>query len=56
MPTFSAALPELLEAHLQHLLQSGISPDVVRERGYRSVLSAGELEQWGVSMEFGADE
>ena len=36
--SFSADFPELLVRHVDHLLSSAISPEVIRERGYRSVL------------------
>jgi hypothetical protein len=36
--SFSTDFPELLERHVSHLLASAISPDVIRERGYKSVL------------------
>ena len=35
---FSSEVPELLEHHLEHLKASAISVDVVRDRGYQSVL------------------
>ena len=42
---FSSDFPELLERHAAHLLASAIHPDVIRERGYRSVLRCGpEIE------------
>jgi len=37
----------LSDAHSQHLLQSGISQDVIRERGYKTVVDAAELERLG---------
>ena len=40
---FSEAIPELLIEHLDHLKGSAISLDVIRERGYRSVLGKKEL-------------
>jgi len=43
---FSEALPELLTEHFRHLNEgSGISVDVIRERGYRSVLGRQEMEK-----------
>jgi len=35
---FSSEVPELLEHHLEHLKSSGISIEVIRERGYKSAL------------------
>ena len=47
-PVFSEALPQLMESHYGHLHSgSGISADVIRERGYRSLLGAAELEKLG---------
>jgi hypothetical protein len=45
---FSEALPELLADHFRHLNEgSGISVDVIKERGYRSLLGKSELEKLG---------
>ncbi len=44
---FADSVPELFQSHLEHLLQSAISLDVIRERGYRSVLGQKALEQAG---------
>ncbi|MFC1874627.1 DUF3854 domain-containing protein [Chloroflexota bacterium] len=45
---FSEAIPELLLDHLCHLNEeSGISIDVIRERGYRSMLVNAELGKYG---------
>jgi len=45
---FSEAVPELLADHSRHLTESsGISVDVIRERGYRSLLGKSELEKLG---------
>ena len=47
-PVFSEVVPELLPDHLLHLHEgSGITPDVIRERGYRSLLGKLELEKIG---------
>src|SRR4030066_1976145 len=47
-PVFSEAVPELLTDHYRHLGEgSGISVDVIRERGYRSLLGKSELEKLG---------
>jgi len=46
---FSREVPELLEQHLQHLKKSAISIDVMRERGYRSVLGKTPLKEAGFS-------
>jgi len=47
-PVFSDAIPELLTNHFCHLSEgSGISVDVIRERGYRSMLGKSELEKLG---------
>jgi len=49
-PVFSEIVPALLTDHFQHLSQgSGISPDVIKERGYRSLLGKSELEKLGFS-------
>ena len=45
---FSEALPELLVDHFRHLHEgSGINADVIKERGYRSILGKAELEKQG---------
>lgn len=45
---FSADIPDLLERHYDMLVHgSGIAPDVLRERGYRSILSKAELQRLG---------
>ena len=45
---FSEAVPELLSDHYGHLSEgSGISVDVIRERGYRSMLGKSELKEIG---------
>ena len=45
---FSDAIPELLSEHFRHLTEgSGIGVDVIRERGYRSLLGKSELEKLG---------
>ena len=44
---FSIEIPALLEKHLDHLLVSAISPDVIRERGYRSILGKHDLRELG---------
>lgn len=46
---FSSEFPQLLQTHLQHLLASAISLDVIKERGYRSVLGKKELQELGFS-------
>src|SRR4030042_1577046 len=47
-PVFSEVIPQLLTGHLTHLKEgSGITIDVIRERGYRSVLGKAELEKLG---------
>ena len=47
-PVFSEIVPELLPDHLLHLHEgSGITTDVIRERGYRSLLGKSELEKFG---------
>lgn len=40
---FSQEVPQLLRIHLEHLLSSAISIDVIKERGYKSVLGKKEL-------------
>jgi len=45
---FSEALPDLLTDHFRHLSEgSSISVDVIKERGYRSMLGKSELEKLG---------
>ncbi len=45
---FSEALPELLADHFRHLSEgSGISLEVIKERGYRSLLGKSELDKLG---------
>lgn len=45
---FSESAPRLLEGHLRHLCDgSGISSEVVSERGYRSLLGKSELKRLG---------
>jgi hypothetical protein len=46
---FSKEIPELLTAHLDHLKSSALSLEVIRERGYRSVLGKKELRDNGFS-------
>ena len=49
--TFSPEVPDLLERHFQQLhLGSGISVDVIRERGYGTILGKAELRSLGFSM------
>ncbi|MEQ4489535.1 MAG: DUF3854 domain-containing protein [Dehalococcoides mccartyi] len=45
---FSEAVPQLLTEHLNHLSEgSGISLDVIKERGYRSILGKADLAKVG---------
>ena len=46
---FSDEIPGLLQDHLDHLTGSAISIDVIRERGYRSVLGKKALADIGFS-------
>ncbi len=47
-PVFSEAVPGLLSDHYRHLSEgSGIAPEVIKERGYRSILGKSELEKIG---------
>ncbi len=47
-PVFSEVIPELLMTHFRHLTEgSGIKVDVIKERGYRSLLGKSELEKLG---------
>lgn len=49
-PVFSEFVAELLSDHFRHLNQgSGISTDVIKQRGYRSLLGKSELEKLGFS-------
>ena len=45
--SFAKEIPALLQSHLSHLLSSPISPDVIKERGYKSVFGIPELESLG---------
>ena len=44
---FSDEFPQLLEKHLDHLKASAICIDVIRERGYESVLDKKRLADLG---------
>jgi hypothetical protein len=47
-PVFSEIVPTLLTDHFRHINEgSGISPEVIKERGYRSILGKSELEKIG---------
>jgi hypothetical protein len=47
-PVFSEVIPELLMTHFRHLTEgSSISVDVIKDRGYRSLLGKSELEKLG---------
>jgi len=46
---FSQEVPELLNDHLDHLKASAISIEVIRERGYKSVLGKTPLKEAGFS-------
>ena len=47
-PVFAEVVPDLLTGHFVHLSEgSGITADVIKERGYRSLLGKSELEQLG---------
>ena len=49
-PVFSEVAPELLTPHFRHLNEgSGISPSVIKGRGYRSLLGKSHLENLGFS-------
>lgn len=49
-PGFSEANPALLTEHLQHLRNgSGLTDEIIKERGYRSVIEKPELEKMGFS-------
>jgi hypothetical protein len=48
---FSKEIPQLLQRHLEHLLASGISVDVIRERGYRTIMVRAELENLGFARQ-----
>ncbi len=47
---FSVELPELLNSHLEHLKASAISTEIIRERGYRSILGKKHLADLGFSQ------
>ena len=40
----STAVPALTQSHLDHLLNSGISADIILSRGYRSIFGRGDPE------------
>jgi len=44
---FSDEVPELLQSHFEHLQESGLSPDIIRERGYKSELGKAHLQSLG---------
>ena len=44
---FSTEVPHLLKEHFEHLRQSGISVDVIRERDYESILGMAKLKEIG---------
>jgi len=44
---FSEEIPGLLQSHLDHLKASGISPEVIKQRGYESVLGHKRLKALG---------
>ena len=46
---FSTEISDLFQSHLDHLASSAISIDVIRERGYRSVLGKKVLSDTGFS-------
>ena len=46
---FSDEIPDLLQSHFDHLAGSAISIDVIKERGYRSVLGKKALADTGFS-------
>ncbi len=46
---FSDEIPQLLEKHLGHLQASAISLEVIKERGYKSVLGKAALKEAGFS-------
>jgi hypothetical protein len=47
-PVFSETVPVLLADHFRHLSDgSGISADVIKERGYQSILNKSDLEKFG---------
>lgn len=46
---FSSEVPDLLIEHYKHLRSSAISLEVIKERGYRSVLGAKQLADYGFS-------
>lgn len=46
---FSEEIPDLLQTHYEHLVNSSISLEVIKERGYRSILGKKELGDLGFS-------
>ncbi len=47
-PVFSDAIPDLMSDHFRHLHEgSGLSVEVIRERGYKSVQSKAQLKDLG---------
>lgn len=49
-PVFSEVIPNLLTTHYRHLIEgSNIDPEVINQRGYRSLLGKSELVKLGFS-------
>jgi hypothetical protein len=46
---FSTEIPELMVAHLEHLQSSAISIEIIKERGYKSILGKSQLKSLGFS-------
>jgi hypothetical protein len=46
---FSIEVPELLNSHLEHLKASALTTEIIRERGYRSILGKKQLSDLGFS-------
>jgi hypothetical protein len=46
---FSEEIPELWQSHLDHLTNSAISTEIIRERGYRSIMGKLQLKEAGFS-------
>lgn len=46
---FSKEVPGLLNSHLEHLKASAVSIDVIKERGYKTILGKKELKDAGFS-------
>ena len=49
MPDIYSEVPDLLKIHFDHLTESAISPEVIKERGYKSAMGKLALKEAGFS-------